>query len=252
MFSTMNVTKRDMSRTVLTIVLFLLTTVSVCGQCGYCKSYKDFLEGKWEPLDTVYCKKHSKGYQFMWGVSNYKLTAGDKDIDKILNEVAFAVKQGDEIYVNCRNLRYENMRFGKGYCKSAGINEHDLIVVNAMMTKSDMPIVVPVFIPAGPIGSVAAAAAVAGVASGAMAAASGAMTTNRQLKNQVCYVISSAADDKGRYDIQLLDDRRMDKLLLSRDLIDLHNAYYEEKDKNKRRLAARILPILMEAGIIEE
>ena len=240
-----------MSRTILTIVLCLLTTVSVFGQCRYCKSYKDFLEDKWESLDTVYCKKHSKGHKLMWGGNDYKLTAGDKDIDRILNGAAFAVKQGDEIYVNCRNLRYENMRFGKGYCKAAGINENDLIIVNSLLTRTDMPMVVPVFIPAGPIGSVAAAAAIAGAATGAMAAASGAMTTNKQLKNQVCYVISSAADEQGRYDIKLFDDRMMDKLLLSRELIDLHNAYYEEKDKNKRRLAARVLPILMEAGIID-
>ena len=77
------------------------------------------------------------------------------------------------------------------------------------------------------------------------------MTTNKQLKNQVCYVISSAADEQGRYDIKLFDDRMMDKLLLSRELIDLHNAYYAEKDKSRRRLAARVLPILMEAGIID-
>lgn len=49
----------------------------------------------------------------------------------------------------------------------------------------------------------------------------------------------------------MLDDRMMDKLLLSRDLTDLHTAYYAEQDKAKRRLASRILPILMEAGIIE-
>lgn len=238
-------------RTTLALLAFLLTSINVCGQCRYCNSYEDFLEDKWQPLDTVYCKKHSKGHIIMWGGNDYTLNTGDNATDKTLKNVAFAVKQGNDIYVNCRNLRYEGMRFGKGYCKAAGINEHDLIIVNALLTKNNVPVVIPVPVPAGSVGGIVAAAAIAGAANGAMGALSSSMATNKQLKNKVCYVISSGADEKGRYDIKLFDDRMMDKLLLSRDLTDLHTAYYAEKDKAKRRLASRVIPILMEAGIIE-
>jgi hypothetical protein len=236
----MNVTKRDMSRTVLTIVLFLLTTVSVCGQCGYCKSYKDFLEDKWESLDTVYCKEQSKGHTFMWGYSNYKLTTGDKDIDRILNGAAFAVMQADSIYVNCCHLRFEKASFGNGYCKAARIGQNDLLIVNQLIGKEARDNMSKAM--DGP--GVMFGAVGAGIAAG--------IAAQKQMKNKVCYIITPSANGESLYDIELFDDRRMDKLLLSRDLIDLHNAYYEEKDKNKRRLAARILPILMEAGIIEE
>ena len=241
-----------MRRTTLLTVLFLLTAATAFGQCRYCKSYEDFLEDKWESLDTVYCKKHSKGHQIMWGGNDYTLKSGDKETDELLKWRAFAVKQGDEIYVNCRNLRYQNMKFGKGYCKAAGLNENDLIIVNALLTRNEMPMIIPVFVPGGSLGGSIATAAAAGAAAGAVAGAlSGAAAANKQLKNKVCYILTSGANEKGRYDIKLFEDRDMDKLLLSRDLIDLHNAYYEEKDKNKRRLASRILPILMEAGIIE-
>ena len=107
-------------RTTLALLAFLLTSINVCGQCRYCNSYEDFLEDKWQPLDTVYCKKHSKGHIIMWGGNDYTLNTGDNATDKTLKNVAFAVKQGNDIYVNCRNLRYEGMRFGKGYPETPG------------------------------------------------------------------------------------------------------------------------------------
>ncbi len=239
-----------MNKIALTILL-LLTVADVGAQCQYCNSYQDFLEDKWQPLDTVYCKKHSKGHRIMWGGNDYTLKTGDKVTDQILKKRAFAVRQSDNIYINCRNLQYEKMRFGKGYCKAAGINEHDLFIVNAMMARNQMPAVIPVFVPAASVGGIAAAAAISGAANGAFAALSGSIYTNKQLKNKVCYVISSKADEKGRYNIKLFDDPMMDKLLLSRNLIKLHDAYYAEKDKEKRHLAARVIPILEKAGIIE-
>lgn len=228
-----------MSRISLAIVLSLLTTVSVCGQCGYCKSYKDFLEGNWEPLDTVYSKEQSKGHTFMWGYSNYKLTAGDKDIDRILNGMAFAVMQADSIYVNCHHLQFEKANFGNGYCKAARIGQNDLLLVNQLVGKEARDnMSKAVDGPGFMFGAVGA-----GIAAGVAA--------QKQMKNKVCYIISPSANNQGRYDIKLFDDRMMDKLLLSRELIDLHDAYYAEKDKNKRRLAARVIPILEKAGIIE-
>jgi len=221
------------------LTMFLLTTVTVSGQCRYCKSYKDFLEGKWEPLDTVYCKGQSKGHTFMWGYSNYKLTTGNKNIDRILNGTAFAVMQADSIYVNCRHLRFEKASFGKGYCKAARIGQNDLLLVNRLIGKEARENISKAM--DGP--GVMFGAVGAGIAAG--------ITANKQMKNKVCYIITPSANGESLYDIEMFEDQRMDKILLSRDLINLHNAYYEEKNKTKRRLACRIIPILQKAGIIE-
>ena len=235
-----------MHRPLLTLALLLLTSVTVSGQCRYCNTYEDFLEDKWEPLDTVYCKEQSKGHTFMWGYSNITMKTGDKDLDKRINYSVFAVMQGKTLYVNCYNLRFEKSRFGKGFSKAARIGENGLLVVNKLVGKeaqNEQPGATGAAIVGGVLFGIAGAAIAGGIVAG--------VTANKQLKNKVCYILTSGANEKGRYDITLFEDREMDKLLLSRDRIDLHNAYYEEKDKIKRRLAARILPILMEAGIIE-
>ena len=234
-----------MKQTVLTLALLLMATVSVCGKCQYCKSYEDFLADKWIDLDTVYCTIHSKGHQIMWGVSNYKLKTGDEYTDKLLN-TAFVVMQADTLYVNSRNLRFEKSSLGKGYCKAARIGEHNLLLTGKLAGKEAQDDALSgsgAAITAGILFGVAGAAVVGGIVGGTSA--------NKLLKNKVCYLITSGANEKGRFDVKRFEDQMMDKLLLSRNLVELHNAYYAEQDKKKRRLAARVIPILEKAGIIE-
>lgn len=223
---------------VLTTILMIATEASC--KCGYAVTFQDFVQGKWVPLDTVYCKKHSKGHKIMWGSSDYKLTSNNKEVDKVLKQRAFAVTDGNAIYLNCRNLRYKNLRFGKGYSKAACIDEHDLLFTNAMLVDTWSKMRGTTAVMGGAFG---------GAAIGAMIG--GGIAAKNQLKNQVCYIISSSADDKGRYDVKLIDDHMMDKLLLNRDLTKLHDIYYSEKDKAKRMAASRIIPILEKADIIE-
>ena len=228
-----------MHRPLLTLALFLLASIPVCSQCRYCNTYEDFLEDKWEPLDTVYCKEQSKGHTFMWGYSNITMKTGDKDFDKKINYSVFAVMQGKTLYVNNYNLRFEKSRFGTGFCKAARIGENNLLFANKLAGKEARENVSKAMDGPGVMFGLVGAGIAAGV------------TANKQLKNKVCYILSPDANDKGSYDIKMLGDNMMDKLLLSRDLTDLHTAYYAEQDKAKRRLASHILPILMEAGIIK-
>lgn len=235
-----------MNKLLLLLALFLLTSVTICGQCRYCRTYEDFLDDKWEPLDTVYCSIHSKGHQIMWGVCNYKLKTGDEYTDKLLN-TAFAVMQADTLYVNCCNMRFEKSSLGKGYCKAARIEEHNLLFAGKPAGKD-----VKNEQSAGVGAAALAGALFGGVVGGAIVGGIvGAVNANKNLKNQVCYLVTSGADEKGIFNVKRFEDQMMDRLLLSRDLIDLHNAYYAEKDKSKRRMASRIIPILEEAGIIE-
>jgi len=227
------------TRTILTLALFLLTAFSVCGQCRYSQTYKDFLEGKWEPLDTVFCKEQSKGHTFMWGYSNIMLKTGDKEFDKRINYSVFAVMQGKTLYVNTYNLRFEKSRFGKGFSKAARIGENNLLFANKLAGKEARENMSKAMDGPGVMFGLVGAGIAAGI------------SASKQMKNKVCYIITPDASGESLYNIERFGDREMDRLLLSRDLIDLHNAYYAEKDKNRRRLASRIIPILMEAGIIE-
>ena len=93
---------------------------------------------RWEPLDTVYSKKHSKGRQFWVGGNDFTLTTGDKATDNMLKDHAFAVKQGRRLYVNCRNLEFQKTRFGKGYAQAMTMGKDTVFFVNKKIGKDVM------------------------------------------------------------------------------------------------------------------
>ena len=208
----------------------LMTALTVSGQSRYCKTYEDFIEDRWEQLDTVYIDSHSKSHQFWWGGNDYKLTTGNKDTDNILKKDAFAVMQGDTIYLNCRNLRYDKTRFGNGYTKARRIGERSLLFVNRMIGREVRNDQVMVGFMFGTVGV--------------------AVSANKWMKNQVCYVISSGAEDDGHIAIRPIDDSLMNQMIDNR--VDLHEEYYSEKDRKKRMLAIHVIPILEKSGLFEQ
>lgn len=214
--------------------VIIMTTLTANAQSRYCKTYEDFLEGRWEQLDTVYFHIHSKDYQGWWGGNDYKLTTGNKATDKILKNDAFAVMQGDTIYLNCRNLRYDNCRFGNGYTKARRIGERSLLFVNRLIGRKQMNDQIVVGAAFGLVGGVIG----------------GAITVNKQMKNQVCYVISSGADEDGKIAIRPIDDHLMNQMIDNR--VDLHDEYYAEKDLKKRHLASHLIPILEKSGLFDQ
>ena len=214
----------------ITLLAFLpLIAIMVSSQCRYCNTYEDFLEGHWEQVDTVYFSSHSKKHQVWVGGNDFTLKAGDKAIDKILKKKAFAVMQGDELYVNCCNLRFEKTSFGKGYTKAIRMGENDLLLVNKMIGRDAQ-----------------LNAAMTGFFFGAIGAA---LVAGDLAKQQVCYVISNGANKKGRITIQLIDDEYMHPIVQDDD--QLHFEYWSEADRSKRIHASHVLPILEKAGLIE-
>ena len=219
-----------MKKKIIIIILLVITAITADAQCQYCNTYEDFLEGRWQQLDTIYCKSHSKSRQIWVGGSDYTLTSGNKATDNILKKEAFAVMLADTLYVNCRNLQYEKTSFGSGYTKAMRIGQRSLLFVNRI------------------IGSDAqSSAAMSGLMFGALG---GAIVASKQVKQQVCYVISYGADSKGRITIRLLDDSLMDQMIVNRD--DLHDEYYAEENSSKRILATQVIPILEKAGLFEQ
>ena len=192
-------------------------------------TYEDFLEGRWEKLDTVYCNSHSKSRQLWWGGNDFTLTTGDVATDRILKKDAFVVMHADTLYVNCRNLVLEKTRFGSGYTKAKRIGRQSLLFVNRIIG-SDAA------------GQAMGARYVLGAIGGALAAAD-------QMKQQVCYVISWGPEEGKLIPIRLVDDELVDKMVTRKDLI---REYYSETNKQKRILADHVMPILEKAGLFEQ
>lgn len=193
-------------------------------------SHEDFFADKGEVLDTVYVEQHGKSRQLWWGGNDYKLTTGDSQLDKEIKKNAFAVvTQGDSIYVNCRNLRLEKTGFGNGYTRGMRIGEHSILIVNRLIGHE--------------------MAAEAQTASFLLGAMGGMAAASKSMKQQMCYVISSGADQKGRVDIRMVDESLI-KLML-KDHPDVYLDYLQVTDKSKRNLASRVIPLLTKAGLLK-
>ena len=216
------------------LITFLLTIISITAnaQCKYCNTYEDFLADRWQELDTIYCDSHSKTRQLWWGGNDYKLTTGEKAIDKILKKKAFAVMRDDTLYVNCRNLRYENTRFGNGYTKAMRIGQRSLLFVNKIIGSEAQGNVMRSQFLFGVIGSM--------------------ITASEQMEQQVCYVISFGANNNGEISIRLIDDRLVEQMITDAHHYDLYDEFYAEKDPEKRLLAKHVIPILEKAGLFSQ
>ena len=207
----------------------LLSVCSLRAQMRYYASYDDFIQDKSEPIEGVELKCHSEGHQVWAGGNDFALDSEDKVVKKKLKKKVFAVANGDTIYVNCRNLQYDNARFGNGYTQALRIGRDTLLFVNR------------------PIGPEAQSQAMtAGFFLGAIGSA---LVASNQQHYQVCYLITEGPNENGRIEIERIEDPHMRKFL--KDNKELREQYFTEKDKRERRLATHILPLLEEVGIIK-
>ncbi len=207
---------------ILALATIILMALPACCHCRYCISYEDFLEGRWEPIDTIVVKKQGKG--------NYTLTTGNKALDKTLNKEAFIVMQADTMYLNCCNLRYENTCFSSGFTRAMRIGERSLLFVNRKIGREVQGRVLTAAVMFGALG--------AAISAGSLS------------KQQVCYLISWGANKKGLISIRMIDDALIDQMIAGRD--DLHDEYYAEENTNKRLFASHIIPILEKAGLFNQ
>ena len=211
-------------------IFFLLATLSARSQCRFCKTYEDFKAGKWETLDTIYCKSHTKSHKFFVGGNDISLTTEDKATDKMLNKEAFAVKQGRKLFVNCRNMVFQKMRFGKGYAKAMTMGKDSVFFVATKIGRKNVE-----------------QQAMAGVVFGAVGAG---IAGGSQALQQVCYLVTNEADSRGLYHITMIDDTEMAKIV-GRDS-KFYKEYLYESDASKRLKPEHIYPILKEAGFFRK
>ena len=95
--------------------------------------------------------------------------------------------------MNCRNLRYEKTQFGNGFVPCRRIGQRSILFVNRLIGKKEQ-----------------SKAAMAGMMFGAIG---GAIAASTNVKKRVCYVISDGANEKGRINIRLVDDKLIEKML---------------------------------------
>lgn len=205
----------------------LLVLMTASGQCRFCYTYEDFLNDTWEQLDTVFVSQHSKSHQAWWGGNDYTLSTGNRSQDKTLKNNAFIVMQADTMFINCRSLRYEGTNFGNGYTRAMRIGNRSILLVNRLIGKEVKRQQQTTAFMFGAIGAAIAA--------------------GKQNKQQVCYVISNGADEKGRINIRLINDSLMDQMIEGQN--SLLNEYYSVLDEEERQQATHIVPILEKAGL---
>lgn len=215
---------------IFTCLFCLMAGLSAVAQCRYCKTYEDFRAGNWETLDTIYCKIHTKTHKYFLGGNDISLSTGDKATDKMLNKEVFAVKQGCKLFVNCRNLVFQKGRFGKGYAKAMTLGKDSVFFVGKRIGRQNVE-----------------KQAMAGVMFGAVGAG---IAAGSQALQQVCYLITTDADSRGRYNITMIDDAVMAKIV-GRDS-ELFKEYMSETEAAKRLKPDNVYPILKEAGLFKK
>ena len=89
--------------------------------------------------------------------------------------------------------------------------------------------------------------AMAGVMFGAVGAG---IAAGSQALQQVCYLITTDADSRGRYNITMIDDAVMAKIV-GRDS-ELFKEYMSETEAAKRLKPDNVYPILKEAGLFKK
>lgn len=221
-----------MKRLIIYIFAALVSiTISAQGQCKFCRSYEDFINDKWEKIDTIYCKKSK-----LWGGgydNEYTLTTGNKALDKSLKKEAFIVMQSDTGYLNCHNLRHDNVLLGNGFTRARRFNNNGLIFARHFANKKSRQ-------------EIRTAIFIGGINVGLSAASD-------YDKKQVCYIISSGADEKGYINTRMVDDQMIEEMM-EKDIIkegSLYIEYLSEGKKAKRMNPSHVIPILEKAGLIK-
>ena len=93
---------------VLAIICFMTLTAQA-DVAKYCMSYSDFVAGNWKSVDELTEGRTRQACQIKSGDHCVYFKTGDKLCDQILKKQVFAVMYGNQLFVNCRNLRYNDV-----------------------------------------------------------------------------------------------------------------------------------------------
>ena len=209
----------------------------------YCMSYADFVAGNWQSVDELTAGHANQAVQIKNGDHCVYFKTGYKEADQLLKKEAFAVMYGSQLYVNCRNLRYNGSGLETSQYVQAVRYDKDKLCIMAYNTDALTAI--------AEIGTGVAGILVdnTAVSLGLIGSSVGFGIANESLSKLKCYVVDGDTDEKGRSAIKRINDEFMENLLA--DDAALLEKYKGIKSKSSRQSAANVLPILMEKGLVK-
>ena len=231
-----------MKKNIYVLAVLLFVVISAQAQVAkYCMTYADFVAGKWTPVENLTEGRSLQAVQMKVIDNEVKFKTGDKEADKVLKKEAFAVMYGDQLYVNCRNLRNNDIPLDvTGYTQALRYDNDKLCVMAYKI--NDLALL------AG-LGADVASFFVPKPASIGLRLGSTALWVCKDYLNSfACYLIDSDTNAKGKTAVTRMNDEFMGKLLA--DDTALLAKYNAISAKKSRQSAANVLPILMEKGLI--
>lgn len=223
-------------------IICFMTLTAQADVAKYCMSYSDFVAGNWKSVDELTEGRTRQACQIKSGDHCVYFKTGDKLCDQILKKQVFAVMYGNQLFVNCRNLRYNDVSLETSRFVQAIRYDNNKLCLIAYKTNTLTAL--------AEIGTSIAGCFVNNgwVRLGLFASSAGFSIANDSLSDLVCYLIDSAANAKGKTAITRINDEFMEHLL--GDDANLLDKYMAVKTKRNRQSAANVLPILMEKGLV--
>jgi len=218
-----------------------LPTMMIAQSAKYCMTYSDYKSNHWNTIESLVDGRSEMMPQIKMDETDYKVKSGDKEADRILKKEVFAISFGKQLYVNCRNLRYNDIildtqKYVQGY-PYAGNK-----VLIAVYHINDGAFLL------GLGADVASVFTPLGTRIALQTASTALWLSRNQLNSYRCYLIDTDANEKGRYAVTRIDDDFMGKLLANDShLLARYNAVSNKRD---RQSASNVLAILTEKGLI--
>lgn len=232
-----------MKKIVLVLAWFCCLTVMAQAEIAkYCMSYSDFVNGNWKPVEELTEGRTKQACQLKNRNNHYDFRTGDKAADKVLKKEAFAVMYGDQLFVNCRNLRNKGASLDvTGYSQAVRYDQDKVCVMAYKIDDPSFLLGIGLEIASVSVDNDA-------VSVGLGAAAIGTMIGNDFLSKTVCYLVDCDADVKGKIHVTRMNDQYMENLL--NDDAPLLEKYQAVRTKRSRQSSANVIPILMEKGLV--
>ena len=231
-----------MKKNVFVSVLFCCLSLMAQAQVAkYCMTYADFVADKWTPVDSLTEGRSQQAVQMKFADNEVKFKTGDKEADKILKKDVFAVDYGGHLYVNCRNLRNNDIPLDiSGYTQAVRYDKNKLCVMTYKINDAAFLL--------GFSADVASFFVCKPVRLGLNAGSTALWICRDHLNSYVCYLIDSDTDSKGRPPVTRINDKFMEQLLTNDTaMLAKYNAI---SSKKQRQSASNVLPILMEKGLV--
>jgi hypothetical protein len=232
-----------MKKNLFVLVLFCcLSAMAQAQVVKYCMSYSDFVAGNWKSVDELTGGRTKQACQMKTIDNQVRLKTGDKEADKILKKEVFAVMYGNDLLVNCHNLRNNDIVLdASGYAHAVRYNGDKLCVMAYKINDGAFLL--------GLGADVASFFTPTPVSIGLSVGSTTLWYSKDYLNTMACYLVESDANEKGKIPVTRINDSFMETLLA-------HDAPLLEKykaisSKRNRQSAANILPVLMEKGVVK-